>query len=143
MSFLKKVAVKYQVMAAAKKTFTDPRDPKVVYIVEKTGNSQGRGVYEITTDGHILGDAYGKDELEGLKNYLSSRGMSDTLLKKLVSAKVLPKAGTPEAHQHKIALDTVKNPAKGLLGGPTADEAEKTLMTKFKYTKDEIESLKK
>ena len=108
-----------------------------------TGTSQGRDCYKISTDGHILGDAYGKDELDGLKNYLSSRGMSDTLLKKIVSAKVLPKSGTPDFHQHKIALDTVKNPAKGLLGGPTAKEAEEILMTKFKYTKNEIENLKK
>jgi hypothetical protein len=60
-----------------------------------------------------------------------------------IQAKVLPKAGSPEYHQHKIAVDTVKNPAKGLfLGGPNAQEAEEILRSKFKYTDDEIKKLK-
>jgi len=62
--------------------------------------------------------------------------------KKMTQAKTLPKAGTPEHKQHQIAVDTVKNPAKGLLGGPSATEAEKILRTKFKYSDAEIKKLK-
>lgn len=50
---------------------------------------------------------------------------------------------TPEKHQLKIAKDTIKNPLKGkFLGGPSAEEAEKTLK-KFGYTDNEIKKLKK
>lgn len=77
------IITKKNSIKAAAKTFKDPKDPSIVYTVKRTGTSQGRGVYEISTKIGILGDAYGKDELEGLKNYLSSRGMSDNLLKKM------------------------------------------------------------
>ena len=30
-----------------KKTFKDPKDPKITYTIKKTGISQGRGVYDI------------------------------------------------------------------------------------------------
>ena len=43
----------------------------------------------------------------------------------------------------KIAIDTVKNPAKGMMGGPSAEEAEKTLRNKFGYTDTQIAKLKK
>jgi len=45
-------------------------------------------------------------------------------------------------HQKKICMDTVKNPAKGMLGGPSAKEAEKILRTKFKFTDAQIKKLK-
>lgn len=46
-------------------------------------------------------------------------------------------------HQHRIARDTVKNPLKGkFLGGPSAEEAENTLRTKYKYTDKQIAKLK-
>jgi hypothetical protein len=49
----------------------------------------------------------------------------------------------PERHQLKILIDTIKNPLKGkFLGGPTAEEAEETLRTKFDYTDAEIRRLK-
>jgi len=49
----------------------------------------------------------------------------------------------PERHQLKILIDSVKNPLKGkFLGGPTAEESEETLRTKFKYTDAEILRLK-
>jgi len=60
----------------------------------------------------------------------------------VATGKSLPKAGTPDFHQHKIAVDTVKNPAKGLMGGPSAQDAEEVLRAKFKYTNDEIKKLK-
>lgn len=42
-----------------------------------------------------------------------------------------------------ILIDTIKNPLKGkFLGGITADEAERVLKSKFKYTDAEIEKLK-
>jgi hypothetical protein len=47
-----------------------------------------------------------------------------------------------DKHQLKILIDTVKNPMKGLLGGPDAKEAEHILRTKFKYTDAQIHKLK-
>jgi hypothetical protein len=53
-------------------------------------------------------------------------------------------AGVPEDHQLKILKDTVKNPMKGkFLGGPSAEEAEKTLREKFHFTDKQITTLKK
>jgi hypothetical protein len=43
--------------------------------------------------------------------------------------------------QHDICVDTVKNPNKAFLGGPSADEAKKALKTKFGYTDQEIKKL--
>ena len=43
--------------------------------------------------------------------------------------------------QKKIAIDTVKNPNKSLLGGPSPEEAEKILKTKFKYMRKSIPKL--
>jgi len=51
---------------------------------------------------------------------------------------------TAEKHQLKVLTDTVKNPMKGkFLGGPSAEEAEKTLREKFHFTDKQIASLKK
>ena len=53
-------------------------------------------------------------------------------------------ASVPDQHQLKILKDTVKNPMKGrILGGPSAEEAEKTLKDKFKFTDKQIANLKK
>lgn len=49
---------------------------------------------------------------------------------------------TPDKHQLKIAIDTVKNLSKGLLGGMDAKESEEILKNKFKYTNQEIKKLK-
>ena len=59
-------------------------------------------------------------------------------------AELEKKLGVNEAksNQEKIAIDTVKNPNKSLLGGPTASEAEKMLRTKFGYTDKQIAKLK-
>ena len=43
-----------------------------------------------------------------------------------------------QKHQLKILKDTVKNPLKWLLGGPTADEAEQLLRDKFHFTEAQI-----
>mgnify|MGYP003564588529 FL=1 len=48
----------------------------------------------------------------------------------------------PSKHQEKIARDTVKNPDKALLGGPSAEEAEKMLRDKFGYSDAQIKKLK-
>ena len=45
-------------------------------------------------------------------------------------------------HQEKICRDTVKNPNKSMLGGPSPEEAEKTLKSKFGYSDDKISKLK-
>jgi len=47
----------------------------------------------------------------------------------------------PDKHQKKIAIDTVKNPNKSLMGGPTKAEAIKILKTKFGYTDEQIKKL--
>lgn len=49
----------------------------------------------------------------------------------------------PDQHQHRILRDTVKNPLKGVfLGGPSAEESENTLRSKFGYSDAEINKLK-
>lgn len=48
-----------------------------------------------------------------------------------------------DKHQLKIMIDTVKNPNKGLLGGPDADEAKRILKQKFHYTDKQIADLEK
>jgi hypothetical protein len=48
----------------------------------------------------------------------------------------------PDKHQHAIAVDTVKNPMKGFLGGPNAAQAEATLRNKFGYNDAAINRLK-
>ena len=47
-----------------------------------------------------------------------------------------------DSRAKQIAIDTIKNPSKGLLGGPTAAEAEKVLKVKFGYTDKQIAKLK-
>ena len=59
----------------------------------------------------------------------------------VVSEKKVPKKGSADYHQHKIAVDTVKNPNKSFMGGPSAKEAEEILMKKFGYSKKEVEKL--
>ena len=50
----------------------------------------------------------------------------------------------PDKHQLKILKDTIKNPAKGMfMGGPSAEEAEEILKTKFGYTDAQIKKMKK
>ena len=49
----------------------------------------------------------------------------------------------PDRHQLRILKDTVKNPMKGLLGGPSAEEAEKILRTKFHFSDADIARLKR
>jgi len=50
--------------------------------------------------------------------------------------------GAADRHQEKIAKDTVKNPNKSLLGGPSPEEAEDILRNKFGYSDAQIEKLK-
>ena len=49
---------------------------------------------------------------------------------------------SPDTKQKRIAIDTVKNPNKALLGGPSANEAEDILKTKFGYSDNQIAKLK-
>lgn len=49
----------------------------------------------------------------------------------------------PDRHQKGICIDTVRNPLKGLLlGGPTAEEAERILRQKFGFDDHMIQGLK-
>jgi len=50
--------------------------------------------------------------------------------------------GLADTRQKRIAIDTVKNPNKALLGGPSASEAEDILKTKFGYSDKDIANLK-
>jgi len=48
-----------------------------------------------------------------------------------------------EKHQLKVLIDTVRNPMKGkFLGGPSAEDAEKTLRDTFGYSDAEIDRIK-
>lgn len=59
----------------------------------------------------------------------------------LVMAKKAP-SDVPSKHQLKILVDTVKNPLKGqFMGGPSAEDAKKTLKSKFQWTDNEIKKL--
>jgi hypothetical protein len=57
--------------------------------------------------------------------------------------KTVPSKGSPDWNQHKIAVDTVRNPNKSFLGGMDSEEAEKILKTKFKYSQREVDKLKR
>src|SRR5208282_746304 len=53
------------------------------------------------------------------------------------------KLSVADAHQLRILKDTVRNPLKGqFLGGPSAEEAEHTLRSKFRFTSEQIRKLK-
>ena len=58
-----------------------------------------------------------------------------------ILSKKIPAQGTPEWHQHKIAVDTVKNPNKALLGGPKLEEAKKMLKEYYGYSDKDLETL--
>ena len=60
----------------------------------------------------------------------------------VVNEKKVPKKGSPDYHQHKIAVDTVRNPIKSFMGGPSWKEAEETLIKKFGYSKKEVDKLR-
>lgn len=51
------------------------------------------------------------------------------------------KTNVAQYHQEKIARDTVKNPNKAFLGGPSADASE-TFLRSIGYTDKEIQKLK-
>jgi len=57
------------------------------------------------------------------------------------AAKKLPVKGSPDWHKHKIALDTVKNPNKALLGGPSLEDAKKMLKQHFGYSDKDLKSI--
>ncbi len=46
-------------------------------------------------------------------------------------------------HEHRIAVDTVRNPMKSFLGGPSAEQAAQTLRQRYAYSDSEIESLRR
>jgi hypothetical protein len=60
-----------------------------------------------------------------------------------VVERFLQAVSVADRHQLKILRDTVKNPLKGMLGGPSAEEAEQILRDKYKYTDAQIRQLKK
>jgi hypothetical protein len=81
-----------------------------------------------------------KDEKAKLRAKLSKR--NDGVIR---ASQKLRKEDMDEAaidHQHRIARDTVKNPNKSLLGGPSAKEAEETLRKKYGYDDKKIAKLK-
>jgi len=48
-----------------------------------------------------------------------------------------------DQHQLKILRDTVRNPAKALMGGPTEAEAVRVLKEQFGYTNKQLDTLRK
>ena len=51
-------------------------------------------------------------------------------------------ANATDIAQKKIAIDTIKNPAKALLGGPSEEDSIKVLKGKYHYTDAQIKKLK-
>lgn len=92
------------------------------------------------------GDTYVVDWSSNKENESTNESFIIESFSKFVESlneKKVPKKGSAGYHQHKIAKDTVKNPNKSLLGGPSPEEAEETLINKFGYSKKEIDKLKK
>jgi hypothetical protein len=89
------------------------------------------------------GGSSGKSTMYGESAELDEKN-NDTYRYTFPSKKELPskKEAARVDHQLKIAIDTVKNPNKSFLGGPSAKESEKTLRTKYKYTDKMIAKLK-
>ena len=88
-------------------------------------------------------DAFIKERMEKEQFWPSVWYMSDHGNVEPYTITAAKTAGVPEQHQLRILRDTVKNPAKGMfLGGPTAEEAEKTLKEEFGYTDEQIKKLK-
>ncbi len=66
------------------------------------------------------------------------KGVSQSL-----NQKKIPKKGTPEWYEYKIAVDTIKNPLKGkFMSGPSQQQAIKTLKNNFGFTDKQINRLK-
>jgi hypothetical protein len=89
---------------------------------------------------HSKGDKATDAERAAIKAKLSKR--NDGVIK---ASQKLNREDIDEAaidHQHRIARDTVKNPNKSLLGGPSAKEAEETLRKKYGYDDKKIAKLK-
>jgi bacterioferritin (cytochrome b1) len=61
--------------------------------------------------------------------------------KEVNAAKKIPAKGTPDWHKHKIALDTVKNPNKSLLSGPSLEESKKMLKQHFGYSDKDLKEV--
>jgi hypothetical protein len=88
-------------------------------------------------------------EAEKVLSYLKSK--SPSAISNLVDNMVLngdkivikesKNKDVPSKHQLKIAIDTVKNPNKSMLGGPSEQEAIKILKDKFKYSDEDIKKL--
>lgn len=60
----------------------------------------------------------------------------------VAKAKRIPKKGEIDFHKHKIAIDTLQNPKKVLLGGPSLEEAKEMLKKHFGYTDKDLEKFK-
>jgi len=61
--------------------------------------------------------------------------------KEIHAARKLPAKGTAEWHQHRIALDTLRNPKKALLGKPSLEEAKTMLKQHFGYSDKDLKDL--
>ncbi len=104
----------------------------------RNGNFEGE-LSKVTVERVV--DALSKFGFSG-KQQLDEGVAIDGLCEAGAPKKGTPKKGTPEWHECRIACDTVRNPAKALLGGPSADEAERKLLNKFGYTQAEVDALK-
>ena len=86
---------------------------------------------------------------EVLQSYLSNASAerflagTDKASNKITQAAKDKKNESADKHSEKICKDTVRNPNKELLGGPTAKQAEKMLKDKFGYSDAKIAKLKK
>ena len=80
-------------------------------------------------------DAWRTGYQDRMKKIFASKGVA--------SSRNIPQKGSPDWHEHKIAVDTVKNPAKAFLGGPSYRESVEVLKEKFGYSDEDIAKLER
>lgn len=128
------------------KTMVTPKNRKYSIDWERVGNKYFVILIYKNQRMKVKLSDYNKTNTDDLLTAME-RGMqienSNNMTKSKLSERRIPKKGTADYHQHKIAVDTIKTPMKGVfLGGPTAKEAEQILKTKFGYVQSDIDRLK-
>ena len=92
-----------------------------------------------------MSDAELESEIKGMMDNEDFEGTINEFLKSeaAVNATAAKKTPTsvPDRHKQKIACDTVRNPNKALLGGPSVEEAKKMLREHFGYSDKDLADL--
>lgn len=105
----------------------------IIRAIHERGATQQEALKELGRRGLWLNDE--QKVSAGLKKAKDARGHGS----EKHSGKTVP-----DQHQHRILVDNVRNPLKGkFLGGPSAEESESILRSKFGYKDQHIAALKK